>query len=62
MLKPFILKNEKLIENFRISVFKISSIGDNAIGQVQRFATYSEENEVPRDKIRLGFVCAKIKP
>lgn len=35
-------------------------VGDNAIGQVQRFATYSEKNEIPRDKIRLGFVCAEI--
>lgn len=35
-------------------------VGDNAIGQVQRFATYSEKNEIPRDKVRLGFVCAKI--
>ncbi|WP_406657808.1 endonuclease NucS domain-containing protein [Methanolobus sp. ZRKC2] len=33
---------------------------DNAIGQVQRFITYSEEYGVPRNKIRLGIVCAKI--
>ncbi|MDW7732361.1 MAG: endonuclease NucS [Methanolobus sp.] len=33
---------------------------DNAIGQVQRFITYSEEYGIPRDRIRLGIVCAKI--
>lgn len=47
-------KGEHLLIEIEIEV------GDNAIGQVQRFATYSENNEVPRDKIRLGFVCAKI--
>ena len=35
-------------------------VKDNAIGQVQRFATYSENYGIPRDKVRLGFVCAKI--
>jgi hypothetical protein len=35
-------------------------VGDNAIGQVQRFITYSEKFGIPRDRIRLGFVCAKI--
>ena len=35
-------------------------VNDNAIGQVQRFAKYSENKEIPRDKVRLGFVCAKI--
>lgn len=33
---------------------------DNAIGQVQRFITYSEKYGIPTDKIRLGIVCAKI--
>ena len=35
-------------------------VGDSAIGQVQRFATYSEKFGIPRNKIRLGFVCAEI--
>ena len=35
-------------------------VKDNAIGQVQRFAIYSENKGIPRDKVRLGFVCAKI--
>jgi len=33
---------------------------DNAIGQVQRFITYAEKYGIPRDRIRLGIVCAKI--
>lgn len=33
---------------------------DNAIGQVQRFATYSKKHNIPREKIRLGIVCARI--
>ncbi|TGC11514.1 endonuclease NucS domain-containing protein [Methanolobus halotolerans] len=33
---------------------------DNAIGQVQRFVTYSEKFGITRDRIRLGIVCAKI--
>lgn len=33
---------------------------DNAIGQVQRFITYSEKYNISKDKIRLGIVCAKI--
>ena len=33
---------------------------DNAIGQVQRFVTYSEKYNIPREKIRLGIVCARI--
>lgn len=33
---------------------------DNAIGQVQRFITYSNKYSIPREKIRLGIVCAKI--
>ncbi|MBN2109608.1 MAG: DUF91 domain-containing protein [Methanosarcinaceae archaeon] len=33
---------------------------DNAIGQVQRFITYSERYGIPRNRIRLGIVCAKI--
>jgi hypothetical protein len=47
-------KDEHLLIEIEIEV------GDNAIGQVQRFATYSEKNKIPRDKIRLGLVCAKI--
>ncbi|MCQ6963520.1 endonuclease NucS domain-containing protein [Methanolobus chelungpuianus] len=35
-------------------------VGDNAIGQVQRFITYSEKYGIPQNQIRLGFVCAKI--
>ena len=35
-------------------------VKDSAIGQVQRFATYSENYGIPRNKVRLGFVCAKI--
>ncbi|MBC7085295.1 MAG: DUF91 domain-containing protein [Methanomethylovorans sp.] len=33
---------------------------DNAIGQVQRFITYSKKYNIPQEKIRLGIVCAKI--
>ncbi len=33
---------------------------DNAIGQVQRFITYSDKYNISKDKIRLGIVCAKI--
>lgn len=33
---------------------------DNAIGQVQRFVTYANKYNIPREKIRLGIVCAKI--
>ena len=33
---------------------------DNAIGQVQRFITYSEKYNIPREKIRLGIVCARM--
>ncbi len=33
---------------------------DNAIGQVQRFITYSNKYSIPREQIRLGIVCAKI--
>ncbi len=67
-----LIETEYEVENGRIDVvFKNKNdehllieieikVGDNAIGQVQRFATYSEKNEIPRDKIRLGFVCAKI--
>lgn len=35
-------------------------VEDSAIGQVQRFAKYSEKYGIPRNKIRLGFVCAEI--
>lgn len=35
-------------------------VKDNAIGQVQRFVTYSEKYNIPREKIRLGLVCARI--
>lgn len=33
---------------------------DNAIGQVQRFVTYSNKYNIPIEKIRLGIVCARI--
>lgn len=33
---------------------------DNAIGQVQRFVTYSNKYNISREKIRLGIVCARI--
>ncbi len=33
---------------------------DNAIGQVQRFVTYSTKHKIPREKVRLGIVCVRI--
>lgn len=47
-------KNEHLLIEIEIEA------RDNAIGQVQRFITYSEKYNVPPEKIRLGIVCARI--
>lgn len=35
-------------------------VKDNAIGQLQRFITYSDKFQIARDHVRLGFVCARI--